>query len=298
MQQRVERPRPVTDTFPGPVQELSPVLYALPRLEIGPAASGSDAPPGEVRQRWFDHDGRLIATGGRQAASWWMHWAGLATFWFGESGDVRAEPRRDGFDSDLHDIFTRGVTPVVLLARGFEGLHASAVESDRGAVAFVGTSGTGKSTTALAVASTGLIHTADDTVVYQVLNGAAVAVSLPFPVRVESSVRSALAPSTRHDAGNRQGRRAAFARIYHMVRDGSVDPAEPTFVPVPPHARFELLLAHAHPFEMGTEGRNRAFMENLLTLARSIDVWECRFAPGLSALPSLAAAIRAHVDSL
>ena len=268
----------------------------LPRLRIEPAAR-RDA-PGDARQRWFDHQERLIATGGRTDRSWWMHWPGLATFWFGETGNVRAESHAPGREHDLQDIFTRGVTPVVLLARGFEGLHASAIDAGDGtAAALVGTSGTGKSTIAFAVASTGLRHLADDTVVYQTTGGSPTTFELPFPVRIDASVRHSLSAVVQPPDVSVIVPGPRLGRIYHLVRDESIDPSHPVLAAVPPARRFEVLLAHAHPFEMGSEERRRASMESLFTLARVTDVWECRFAPDLSKLRLLAAAIRDHLCS-
>ncbi len=102
-------------------------------------------------QRWLDHEGRLVATGGRRRGSWWMHWRGLATFRFGETGGV--VPSRPGeLPRASCDIFIRGVVPVVILARGLEGLHAGAILEPGGVIGLCATSGTGKSTIALAVA--------------------------------------------------------------------------------------------------------------------------------------------------
>jgi hypothetical protein len=241
------------------------MVPALPALDIG--SPGPDRPSSAVQQQWLDHEGRLIATGGRLGDAWWMHWRGLATFWFGDAGPVRAEPVRPELDDDLRDIFFRGVVPVVLLARGFEALHASAVVEPAGVIAL---SGTGKSTIALAIASAGARHFADDTVVYQVTGERPFASGLPFPVRVEGAARQAVdfvdadSSSSMSAAGS-----APIHRVYHLVRDLSLDPADPIFAPVPPERRFELLLAHAHPFEMGGDDRRRSFMEHLLTLARS-----------------------------
>ena len=260
----------------------------------------ADAPQTRRRrpfeQHWRDIDGRLIATGGRVNNGWWMHWAGLATFWFDDSDRVRAEPVRSGLESTLQDIFLRGVVPVVLLSRGFEALHASAVLHPRGVVALCGTSGRGKSTIALALAETGLPHYADDTIVYRVADGQPVAVSLPFPVRVDVSARVALGDGSAAAGSIERTRSAPFHRIYHLVRDSTLDPRQPQFEAVPPQRGFELLLTHAHPFEMGTSARHRDFVQNLMTLAATIGVWECRFAPELSALPSLAAAVNTHAS--
>lgn len=268
-----------------------------PRLVIeAPGAHPAD-PPGPVAQRWLDHDGRLIATGGGSPSGWWMHWPGLATFQFDDEGPVRALPARSGLDETIRDSFIRGVTPVVLLARGYEGLHASATLHPRGLVVLLGTSGTGKSTTAFALASRGADHFSDDTIIYSTDRGSAIACRLPFPVRVTAPAASVVQPP----AGSvvEPTARAASARIhriYHLVRDPLVDPLAPVFEPVEMERRFELLLAHAHPFEMGGAQRQRRFIQNVMMLARDVDVWTCRFGPRLDALPSFAAALAGHID--
>lgn len=270
---------------------VSPVQ--IPRLEIrGP---GDDLPPGPVRQRWFDGDGRLIATGGRDLGRWWMHWAGLATFWFGETGAVVADPVSTERSRQLDDIFVRGVVPVVLLGRGCEALHASAIEHAGGVIGFCGNSGTGKSTVALALAASGLVQFADDTVVYQPLEDRMLAVGLPFPARTDETARAAIDAIRSFQPVQRiRSATAPLRRIYHLVRDGALDPHAPRFTAIPPAQCVERLLAHAHPFEMGTDERRRSFFEHLLALAGNVEVCECRFAPSLDALASLTTGIREH----
>lgn len=273
-----------------------PVLSCVPpRLEIEAPGTYSPDPPGPAAQRWLDHDGRLIATGGRTASRWWMHWPGLATFQFQDEGPVRAVPARAGLDETIRDSFIRGVTPVVLIARGYEGLHASATLHRRGLVALLGTSGTGKSTTAFALAALGSDHFADDTLIYAIDDGRAVACRLPFPVRVDAPAASAVGQLA-HPLTHSVQASARVHRIYHLVRDPLVDPRTPVFDPVGVERRFELLLAHAHPFEMGGAERRRRFIESLMTLARDVELWTCRFGPRLDALPSFAAALADHIE--
>lgn len=227
-----------------------------------------------------------------------MHWSGLATFWFDEVGPVRAAPVVAGRDDTLQDVFVRGVLPVVLLARGFEALHASAVMVEDRIVALCATSGTGKSTLALALAASGALHFADDTVVYRQSDDHSTALSLPHPVRVEPAARQAAGLASEATILRRvpAGVPAPIHAVYQLVRDVGIDPLTPRFASVPPVRRFEVLLTHAHPFDMGPEPRQRAFIAHLLTLARTVRVWECRFAPSLAALPTLAAAFRAHAS--
>jgi hypothetical protein len=273
-------------------------IAPYPRLDIAaPTSTGVDAAPGRVLQEWRDNDGRLVASGGSAPGpGWWMYWPGLATYWFGAAGPVTVVPIAAGFDDQLRDIFVRGVMPVVLLARGHEALHASAVLTPTGVIVLCGTSGTGKSTLAAALASLGLNHFADDSVVYRIANGEACATALPFPVRVDPAALRSFANRNGGAAVQHAGRSgpAAIQRVYHLVRDMTVPAERPRFTPESPVKRFELLLSHAHPFEMGGADRHRQFLERLLILARSVPVWECRFAPALESLPTFARAVAAH----
>ena len=274
---------------------MSAVPVDLPELLIDRGHSTRE-PPGGIRQTWRDNHGRLVATGGHDGQSWWMDWPDLATFRFREEGYVAATPSTDHRDVEIRDIFVRGVLPVVMLARGCEALHASAVAiDDESVVALCAISGTGKSSLALAMTANGARHFADDTVVYRVENDRPVALSLPFPVRVDSAALEAV-------GGGRRGapptavssHLSPLKRVYQLSRDPSRDPFAPQFTAVPCHRRFETLLKHSHPFEMGSDARQRAFHEHLLTIAQHTDVWDCRFAPALEALPSLASQLVEH----
>jgi hypothetical protein len=267
----------------------------LPVLDTEPARDrlDSDAPPGDVLQQWVDAEGRVVASGGRSAPGWWMHWPGLGTYHFAPDGPVRAVPVSAGLDAALADTFVRGVAPVVMLARGHEALHASAVSGPHGVVAFCAESGTGKSTLALAVGAAGLTHWADDTVVYRVAAGEPVAIRMPCPVRVDEGARAAI---DRVSVESDPAAERPLWRIYHLARDTSLDPRRPAFATVPALERFGRLLSHAHPFDLADESRRRRFLESLLAVSAFVHVYECRFAPSLEALPALARAVRAHLE--
>lgn len=266
----------------------------IPSLDV--RGRRGDAPPGRVRQQWFDNAARLVASGGRDLGLWWIHWHGLATFWFGDTGDVFVEPVAEGRLVQIDDVFARGVIPVVLLARGYEALHASAVEQAGGVTAFCARSGTGKSTLALAFAQSGPAHFADDTLLYDISKDGPVAFSLPFPVRVDDQARRAAATSSPETTVAQPPANATIHRIYDLTRDDRLEPGVPRFAEIAAPRRFERLLAHAHPFEMAGDERRRAFTERLLALARDVEVWECRFAPSLDALRPLVDGIRRHAE--
>jgi hypothetical protein len=273
------------------------VVAQLPRLEVESREPMQSGDPGPVLQRWEDNDRRLIATGGGSPDDWWVHWHGLATFRFGEAGPVRARLVDPALEPQVRDLFSRAIVPMALLARGFEALHASAVIAARGVVGLCGLSGTGKSTLAMALSvHAGLPHFADDALVYRVADGEPIGIRIPFPVRVEATALATAdnRSTSQPPAGQTNGR--ALWRIYQLVRDESVDPGFPKFAAVPSENRFTLLLSHAHPFDLAGPQRRRQFVENVMALARQVDVWECRFAPELTALPALARAVRDHMD--
>ena len=251
---------------------------------------------GPVRQQWLDVDGALVATGGSDRERWWMHWPALGTYVFGPDGPVVAYPFPGSSRAALHDSFTRGVIPVVMLARGCEALHASAVLAGTGVVAFCARSGTGKSSLALALALHGAMLWADDTVALTSADDGIESVALPFPVRVDGRVRGALGkPSNVPAVG--PGARQPLRRVYFLTRDLTLDPGRPELTPVTGGSRFERLLAHAHPFELATDTRRRLMIERLLRIAGAVALYELRFAPSLDHLPLLAQSISAHLCS-
>jgi hypothetical protein len=250
---------------------------------------------GPVRQRWLDVDGALVATGGADRERWWMHWPSLGTYVFGSDGPVVAYPIAGSSHAALQDSFTRGVVPVVMLARGCEALHASAVLTGSGVVVFCARSGTGKSSLALALALQGAILWADDTVALPWAHDRIESVALPFPLRIDDTVREAL--GRRADVRfTDPGARHPLRRVYFLTRDATMDPGKPELTSVRDGSRFERLLAHAHPFELATDARRRVMIERLLRIAAAVPLYELRFAPSLEHLPLLAQSVSAHLS--
>jgi hypothetical protein len=267
-----------------------------PRLDVSAGVWDPVLPlGGPVRQRWLDVDGALVATGGADRERWWMHWPSLGTYVFGTDGPVVAYPTPGSSHAALYDSFTRGVIPVVMLARGCEALHASGVDTGSGVVAFCARSGTGKSSLALALTLQGARLWADDTVVLQWAEDRVESMALPFPVRVDHHVREMLgrpADVRLADPGARQPLR----QVYFLTRDVTIDPGRPKLDPVRGGSRFERLLAHAHPFELATDARRRVMVERLLRIAAAVPLYELRFAPSLEHLPLLAQSVSAHLS--
>jgi hypothetical protein len=250
-----------------------------------------------VRQRWLDAGGALVAAGGATGDGWWMHWPHLATYVFGAEGHVRAHAAPSSHPADIADSYTRGVLPVVLLAREHEALHASAVLHGGSVTAFCAASGTGKSSLALAVAARGDDHWADDTVILPPRDGGLDALSLPFPARVDEDARARLAGAGARVCAVAPETLAPLRRIYMLVRDAAVDPQSPIFTDVRGSNGFERLLAHAHPFDLSAGGRRRRMIHRLMQVAAAAKICELRFGPSLDCLPALAARVREHLTA-
>lgn len=88
----------------------------------------------------------------------------VGRFLISEGSDVVVDPADGALDQDVRLYFLGQVCAGLLHQRGALPLHASAIETDTGAVAFLGNSGAGKSTMATAFARLGHRILADDIV--------------------------------------------------------------------------------------------------------------------------------------
>jgi hypothetical protein len=146
---------------------------------------------------------------------------------------------------------------------------------------------------ALSLASAGFRQFADDTVVYRIENGVPQATSLPFSPSVEPEAARAIG-ATAQRAARLEASVVPFHRIYHLLRDESLDPATPRFIRCQPAEAFTRLLSHAHPFDMSGQARRHVFVTAVMQVARSVELWECHFSPSLECLPALAASVEQH----
>jgi len=253
-----------------------------------------DAPPATL-QEWLDASGRLVARGGQSRGQWFMDWPGLGVYVFGVTGDVDAYPLPGVDAARVHDIFVRGVLPNVMLGRGLECFHSSAVVHDGRVFAFSGRSGIGKSTLALALAAGGLEHWADDTVLLADAPERPLTLSLPFPARVDDTGRAAIELDDTRYRKAMPETTAPIARIYLPIRNDSLDSSTITFTPLEPQIAFKRVLPFVHPFELDGMPRHRRLIENWLSFARKVPVWELRFAPSLTSLRGLAETVGRHI---
>ena len=120
----------------------------------------------------------------RRVQPWLVDGVGRSRYLvFDQEGDVFVRAARPGMEPTVRYVFEKAVLPIVMVARGYEAFHASAVRVPSGVIGFLGLSGTGKSTTAEALTRLGLDHYADDTLVYRLVGDRPLAVRLNFPAR-------------------------------------------------------------------------------------------------------------------
>ena len=138
-------------------------------LRIGPTPEALSA-HADKRHRWEAEPGAFL-----------LDVCGVARYLVTDGRDILVEPL-GGSDYDVSIFLTGSVFAALLQQRGVATLHASAIETDSGAVLFAGRSGIGKSSLLAALVKRGYTMLADD-VTGVVLDADVRAAALPaFPM--------------------------------------------------------------------------------------------------------------------
>jgi hypothetical protein len=152
-----------------------------PLVDVPPCEDGepqcrfsisSDSASGPREGEWV-HDfctprGTTWISVWRLGSSYMLRFPDLADFVISEHGDeVRGYPAPGAPEITIRHLLLGQVLPFVLSRRGDTVLHASAVVSPAGAIAFLGASGQGKSTLTASLTQRGLPLLADDCLLVQ-----------------------------------------------------------------------------------------------------------------------------------
>lgn len=131
------------------------------KIRLGERRAIPDATPeGRLLARLSLPAGGYSLTAGANGYVFRVH--GLCDFALGRSGcDVNVHLTPDA-DQELASLLIGGVLAAMLALEGHSVLHASAIEADGGAVAFIGGSGTGKTTLAALCCAAGARLVTDD----------------------------------------------------------------------------------------------------------------------------------------
>ncbi|HZJ09454.1 MAG TPA: hypothetical protein VFD39_07160 [Trueperaceae bacterium] len=261
-----------------------------------PTPPGADEPG--VTQ-WRDSNGTLGALSHASGGEHWLHVLGVASFRIPAQGNEIAAIAAAGSRPEaVSDEFQRTAWPAALQLRGHEVLHASAVATPDGVVAFCARSETGKSTLAYGLAKRGHRLWSDDAVVLSVTPTHTVASSLPFQVRLRpaSAAHFGFASADLERGRLRQPGSDASAhlplkRVCLLERAAAdSEPLLATEQP-PPAAALAELLQHAIYFSAHDLDRRRLMLRNYLTVLGTVPVLAVRFRPGMTYLDSVLDAV-------
>jgi hypothetical protein len=260
-----------------------------PRLDVV-AAEPSNVSL-ETAEVWRDGDGGVFAYCQAEDERYRMELPGLVTFRFDRGADrVVAAPRSGIHARAVAEAYWHAALPLVLQARGSEVLHASAVLTPRGVVAFCGLSRSGKSTIAYGLHRSGYGLWADDAVALEVSGPAITALSLPFDVRLRPATAALFGLGPRaarlaDPAGSGDGARPARAAlaavcVLERTRDAALRILKPS-------AAYPNVLAHAFCFSLEDAARKRLMLERYLALVAHVPVFELGIPDGLGRLPEI-----------
>ncbi len=292
--------------------ELTPVGRAAARVRFGLARDAR----GDQRPRWYHRwrgpDGRDWATFGRVARGYLVRFPRLAEFFVSaDATEVRCAPERGVAAPEWRHLFLHQVLPLVIGEHGHLVLHASAVVTPAGAVAFLGGAGQGKSTLAASFWAAGHRLIADDCLRIDERGGRLVAVpSYPgvrlWPAALRrlrlgwDGARASAPASGKVLVSAPPGRGALarapvpLARVYVLGRPLPAG-ARPVarIDPLTPRETMAALVAHLYRLDLGTERREalaRDF-DRLASVAARLSARRLRLRRGLGALPAVHEAI-------
>lgn len=139
-----------------------------------------------------DSDGSPLAFGAVVEGDYRIRFPGLATFAFRPgAGEIRFSAETASTPAVVEDLLRTAALPLLLQAEGYEAIHASAVQTAAGVIAFCGLSGAGKTTVAYGLARRGHALWADDVVLLQPRPDPEVVLSVRAPHAVNLRSESA-----------------------------------------------------------------------------------------------------------
>ncbi len=263
-------------------------------FSIASAVEPSSAPPNfdVAAEVWRDNAGAICARGFACDAHAWMELPGVAVFHFDRAcRAVTAIPEPSVEDDLLRDSYYRAALPMALQFFGVEVLHASAVRTALGVVAFCAISETGKSTTVAALSRRGYPAWGDDAVPFEIDDGGSGAHALAVPFRMR--LGAAPSPGFGHadsslrwpEPGSIELASAPLAALCVMQRvDSSQYAAEVRRLSAV--EAVTALLPHAYCFSLAEPDRKRLMMRRYIELAARVPTFGVSVATGLEKLPA------------
>ena len=230
---------------------------------------------------WILPDGSLWTQFFRVSGGYLLRFPDLADFTLSPAGlDVRVIPAPGASQRTIEHLYLNQVLPLALSRQGKLVFHASAVETDGTAVAFMGESGKGKSTLAASFATSGCRFLTDDGLMVEQRDGSYQVMPSHASIRLWQDSEAALiapdtptAPALEFTSKSRflAGDRIAFCdsprllrRIY-FLGDGSAP--ELSFTPMRPAEALIELVKHSFLLDIEERAMLAVHFDELSALA-------------------------------
>jgi hypothetical protein len=250
-------------------------------------------------RKWMTNDGRVHASLHQTVDGHLIHFKRRARFQVSRNLEmIRCTPSRFVTMPLVRHLFLDQVMPLVLSLRGRHVIHASAVEYDGDAVAFVGESGAGKSTIAAALGQNGSRIVADDAIVIEEC-GNRFLVRAPYRSLRLWDDSAATLDLGRGRAGHRTGKRrfpshrrlsfatgpSPLAAVCLLSRSTSTDRAALTRLGGP--EALVMLVRHGFKFDVSERSSLEREFKFLSRLVASVRCYRMTIPDSLKELPSL-----------
>lgn len=270
-------------------------------LAISSHDSPSSVPVPLVRNWlvWLDPSRTAGAYASQAGSHYWIDVSDVAMFHYSvATGQVVAVPRRAIEEGRVRAIYHRVVLPFLLQALGYEMLHASAVRTERGVVAFCGESGAGKSTIAVGLSRRGHPVWADDALLLDA-SARICAIALPFAVRLRRESADFFGLGGRGDGSSCdlsgiEGDPLDLAAVCVLKRRAGSRGVEVNECRRGT-AALTALLAHACAFNFEDLDRKRRMVKQYFAVAARVPVFEALVRPGLGRLSELLDRLEARI---
>ena len=259
-------------------------------------------------------DGTISLTVVRCRSGYLVRFPAVATYLVSTDGcKIRCVRQRGTRPQTVAHLFVTHVLPMALSLRGRLVLHASAVATPHGAVAFLGAAGQGKSTLSASFVRQAFPLITDDGLLLDDNGGALVGVPSYPELRLWPDVLSALGHGglEAHDVGHRAGKKRLSAdrgswpfcrdpvqvrRIYVLVPPGSRAGRCPISITAcGARDAFIELFKHTYRLDLDDRARLRDELESIVRIAARPDlVYRLAFPRDFRRLPAVQAAILEH----
>jgi hypothetical protein len=282
------------------------LLKVVARIER-PAGPGPILPTEEIPEPriWHDNTGGIAAYVLCSNGTCQICFPGFASYAFeGGATDnpVRmvVRPARETTRQQAIDRLRRNVVPLLLQARGFQLVHASAVRLRDGVVGLCGASFSGKSTLAAALAKFGLEIWADDSLLVCLEHDVPMVLKTPdVQLRLRSDSKAFfgkldsgqpdLDDSANIELSFRCMDMAPLEALYLIRRDGNMDQSILLKSErILGHQAFTEILRQANYFNLEETKERRRLSEICLTIARAVPIYNFCYCDGFSFLDSVA----------